>query len=151
MPEQTIDIRSARHTILHAALAAVDARRQRRLTARVVVVLAILGAATWFATGRDHLAIPTAPPQIAPITASTGVGPPLPHTPIVYLTDDRDILVRCRAVVSLAPGAIVANRPIDASIVIDDAELLRWLHRAGHRSGYVRSGDHFELTRPLGE
>ncbi len=139
MPD--LELALARRRLLAELLPAVDARRRRRLGVQALAVATLCALAVWLMrrapAEEPFTPLPTVPTATDPLAA-------------IVVRDDPTILARWRANEHLEKNVIVRDAPLDASVRIGDDELLSWLARAGHRSGYVRSGEHFALTRPLG-
>lgn len=140
MPD--LELAFARRRLLAELLPAVDARRRRRLGVQALAVAALCALAIWLMrrspAEEPFTPLPTARTSTDPLAA-------------IVVRDDPTILARWRADERLPGDVVVRDAPLDASVRIGDDELLAWLARAGHRNGYVRSGEHFALTRPLGE
>lgn len=140
---------AARDALLARLLVAVDARRRRRRLVRSGLVLAF--ACALLAVARHERETP----PVATRAATTAATPERVHRPVEprsrLVHDDPSLVARWRASARLPEDCIVKDRSIDPELRIGDDELLRWLENAGHRSGYVRSGANFALTRPLSE
>lgn len=140
MPD--LELALARRRLLAELLPAVDARRRRRVGMQALAAVTLFAVAIWLMrrspAEEPFTPLPTAPGATDPLAA-------------IVVRDDPTILARWRADERLEKNVVVRDAPLDASVRIGDDELLTWLARAGHRSGYVRSGEHFALTRPLGE
>jgi hypothetical protein len=140
---------AARDALLARLLVAVDARRRRRRLVRSGLVL-VFACALLAVARREREAPPAATRAVTTATAPERVHRPAePSSRLVH--DDPALVARWRASARLPADCIVKDRSIDPELRIGDDELLRWLEDAGHRSGYVRSGANFALTRPLGE
>lgn len=135
---------SRRERMLPLLQQALARQRRRRLAARWSLAACLLAGT--FAAYRI-----AGPPSVTPAPEPRApVGPKLAHMTFSLVRDDPSILTRLSALGNPPdPGILVADRPLDPTMLIrSDEELMQLLAEAGHPQGLVRVNGRLILDLP---